>query len=141
MIKKREKNNAAIYCRLSVDDGLDKESQSIENQKEILKKYCNEHGFNIFNIYIDDGFTGTNFDRPGLIKLKNDIESGFIDIVVTKDLPSNLTDNNLIEEERRLLYVAMTRAKEYLYLSSAEYHFINGIRKRLRPSIFLCELK
>ena len=86
MIKKREKNNAAIYCRLSVDDGLDKESQSIENQKEILKKYCNEHGFNIFNIYIDDGFTGTNFDRPGLIKLKNDIESGFIDIVVTKDL-------------------------------------------------------
>ena len=86
MIKKREKNNAPIYCRLSVDDGLDKELQSIENQKEILKKYCNEHRFNIFNIYIDDGFTGTNFDRPGLIKLKNDIESGFIDIVVTKDL-------------------------------------------------------
>ncbi len=86
MIKKREKNNAAIYCRLSVDDGLDQQSQSIENQKEILTKYCLDHGFNIFNIYIDDGFSGTSFDRPGLIKLKNDIESGFIDIVVTKDL-------------------------------------------------------
>ncbi len=86
MIQKREKNNAAIYCRLSVDDGLDQESQSIENQKNILLKYCLDQGFNIFNIYVDDGFSGTNFDRPGLIKLKNDIESGFIDIVVTKDL-------------------------------------------------------
>lgn len=86
MIKKREKNNAAIYCRLSKDDGLDQQSQSIENQKEILTKYCIEQGFNIFNVYIDDGFTGTSFDRPALLKLKNDIESGFIDIVVTKDL-------------------------------------------------------
>ena len=86
MIQKREKNNAAIYCRLSVDDGLDQESQSIENQKNILLKYCLDQGFNIFNIYVDDGFSGTNFDGPGLIKLKNDIESGFIDIVVTKDL-------------------------------------------------------
>ena len=43
--------------------------------------------------------------------------------------PSNLTDNNQVEEERRLLYVAMTRAKEYLYLSSAEYHYINGMNK------------
>ena len=55
-------------------------------------------------------------------------------------IPSNLKDNNLLEEERRLLYVAITRAKEYLYLSSAEYHIINGMRKRLRPSIFLCEI-
>lgn len=86
MIQKRKKNNAAIYCRLSVDDGQDQLSQSIENQQEILTKYCMDNGFNIFNIYIDDGFTGTSFDRPGLNKLKLDIESGFIDIVVTKDL-------------------------------------------------------
>ncbi len=70
MIQKRVKNNAAIYCRLSVDDGLDQESQSIENQKNILLKYCLNQGFNIFNIYVDDGFSGTNFDRHGLIKLK-----------------------------------------------------------------------
>ena len=55
-------------------------------------------------------------------------------------IPSNLNDNNLIEEERRLCYVAMTRAKEYLYLSSAEYHYINGVRKRLRPSLFMSEI-
>lgn len=86
MIQRRKNNNAAIYYRLSVDDGLDQLSQSIENQQDILTKYCIDNGFNIFNVYIDDGFTGTSFDRPGLNKLKLDIESGFIDIVVTKDL-------------------------------------------------------
>ena len=45
MIQKRKKNNAAIYCRLSVDDGLDQVSQSIENQQEILTKYCMDNGF------------------------------------------------------------------------------------------------
>lgn len=55
-------------------------------------------------------------------------------------IPASIKDYNLIEEERRLYYVAMTRAKEYLYLSSAEYHYINGIRKRLQPSIFLSEI-
>ena len=53
---------------------------------------------------------------------------------------SNIKDNNLLEEERRLCYVAITRAKEYLYLSSAEYHIINSMRKRLRPSIFVSEI-
>lgn len=55
-------------------------------------------------------------------------------------IPSNVKDNNLLEEERRLCYVAITRAKEYLYLSSAEYHIINGMRKRLRPSLFMAEI-
>ena len=55
-------------------------------------------------------------------------------------IPSSLKYDKDIEEERRLLYVAITRAKEYLYLSSAEYHIINGQRKRLRPSIFLGEI-
>ena len=56
-------------------------------------------------------------------------------------IPASIKDYNLIEEERRLCYVGLTRAKEYLYLSSAEYHYINGIRKRLQPSIFLSEIK
>ncbi|MCR5349686.1 MAG: hypothetical protein K6E20_01700 [Acholeplasmatales bacterium] len=47
--------------------------------------------------------------------------------------------NNQLEEERRLCYVAITRAKEFLQISSADYHFINGIRKRLRPSVFMRE--
>ncbi len=82
----KDRNNVAIYCRLSVDDGDPIVSQSISNQKDILTKYCLEQGFNIYNIYIDDGFSGTNFNRPGFKKMIDDIESGFIDIVVTKDL-------------------------------------------------------
>ena len=85
-MKKKERNNVAIYCRLSKDDGDSLESQSISNQKEILTKYCLANNLNIYDIYIDDGYTGTNFNRPGFIKMINDIESGLIDIVITKDL-------------------------------------------------------
>ena len=56
-------------------------------------------------------------------------------------IPSNLKYEEDIKEGRRLLYVAMTRAKDYLYLSSAEYHNINGMKKRLRPSLFVGEIK
>lgn len=55
-------------------------------------------------------------------------------------LPAITKTNEQLEEERRLCYVAITRAKEFLQISSADYHFINGIRKRLRPSIFMCEI-
>ena len=83
---KEKKNRAAIYCRLSVDDGVDQQSQSIANQKEVLTEYCLENGFIIENIYIDDGISGTTFDRPGFNKMISSIENGNIDIVITKDL-------------------------------------------------------
>ena len=86
MKKQTTKNNVAIYCRLSVDDGDSNISQSISNQQNILTKYCLDNNLNIYNIYVDDGYSGTNFDRPGFLKLKEDIESGFINIVITKDL-------------------------------------------------------
>lgn len=81
-----EKNRAAIYCRLSVDDGIDQDSQSINNQKEVLTEYCLNNDFIIENIYIDDGISGTTFERPGFNKMIESIEQGNIDIVVTKDL-------------------------------------------------------
>lgn len=80
------RNNAAVYCRLSVDDGSNQESQSIANQKSILTKYVIDQGWNLFNVYIDDGYSGTNFDRPDFKRLITDIECGLIDIVITKDL-------------------------------------------------------
>ena len=86
MKKQTTQNNVAIYCRLSVDDGDSNISQSISNQQNILTKYCLDNNLNIYNIYVDDGYSGTNFDRPGFLKLKEDIESGFINIVITKDL-------------------------------------------------------
>lgn len=78
--------NTAIYCRLSRDDGNDKQSESIQNQKSFLIGYVIKHGFNLVDIYIDDGFSGTSFDRPDFKRLLFDIENGKINCVITKDL-------------------------------------------------------
>ena len=61
-----------IYCRLSLDDGNLGESGSIETQKMILTSYCEEHNLDVVDIYIDDGFTGLNFNRPAFQRLISD---------------------------------------------------------------------
>ena len=76
----------AVYCRLSKDDGNVDESQSIQSQKEILVNYVHEQNWQLYDIYIDDGYSGTNFNRPDFQRLINDIELGRIHIVLTKDL-------------------------------------------------------
>jgi DNA invertase Pin-like site-specific DNA recombinase len=80
--------NVGIYVRLSREDEEKefKESESIKNQKDFLVNFCLEKGWNLKDIYVDDGFTGTNFDRPGFNKLIKDIESKKINLVITKDL-------------------------------------------------------
>ena len=78
--------SVAIYCRLSKDDGTLNDSSSITSQKELLSKYVEDHKWNIFDTYIDDGYSGTNFDRPGFKRMCKDIEKGKIDIVIVKDL-------------------------------------------------------
>ena len=76
-----------MYLRLSRDDEGDGVSQSIKNQKEFLTKYIsNNSNWFLVDIYTDDGYTGTNFNRPEFIRLKNDIKQGKIDLVITKDL-------------------------------------------------------
>ncbi|MBQ9124910.1 MAG: recombinase family protein [Acholeplasmatales bacterium] len=79
-------NNVAIYCRLSKDDGTSNDSISIQNQKDVLTEYAIDNGWHIYDYYIDDGFSGTNFDRPSFQRLLRDIENGYIQIVITKDL-------------------------------------------------------
>lgn len=76
----------ALYCRLSKDDMVDDESNSITNQKMILKKFADDNGFTNTAYYVDDGFSGTNFERDGFMAMMNDIENGKIGIVITKDL-------------------------------------------------------
>lgn len=63
-----------IYCRLSLDDGSLWESGSIQTQKMILEKYCRDNNFTIKEVYIDDGYSGLNFDRPAFKRLIADIE-------------------------------------------------------------------
>ncbi len=67
--------NTAIYCRLSKDDGLEQDSSSIQTQKEMLSCYCREHGFIICEYYIDDGYSGKNFDRPDFKRMISDIDA------------------------------------------------------------------
>ena len=76
----------ALYCRLSRDDGSEGDSNSVTNQKKMLKKYAKEHGFTNTRYYIDDGYTGTNFNRPGFQKMMEDIEMGYIQTVIVKDM-------------------------------------------------------
>ena len=76
----------AIYCRLSKDDEQAGESVSIETQKMMLTDYCIEHQYEIYDVYVDDGFSGLNFNRPAFTRLLNDIDNGRINLVITKDL-------------------------------------------------------
>lgn len=85
-MKKQQQTRTAIYCRLSRDDEQSGESMSIENQRILLRRYAKEHGFEVVEVYTDDGWSGTNFDRPDFQRMKRDIESGGIDIVLVKDL-------------------------------------------------------
>ena len=75
---------AAIYCRLSQDDGSAGESGSIQTQKTLLTQYCNEHNITISDYYCDDGWSGTNFDRPEFTRMLDDIENGRINMVLVK---------------------------------------------------------
>jgi len=74
-----------IYIRLSRDDG-NLESDSIVSQRSLLNQYVNENNYKIIEEYVDDGFTGTNFDRPAFKKMIKDIELGKINMIITKDM-------------------------------------------------------
>ena len=76
----------ALYCRLSNDDDLQGESNSITNQKAILKKYADDNGLGNTQFYVDDGFSGTNFNRPDFTRMMEDVKSGKIGTIITKDL-------------------------------------------------------
>lgn len=79
--------NVAIYIRLSREDGDKEESDSVGNQRKLLTEYVSRHDdFILYDIYIDDGFTGTNFNRPAFQKMITDIEDKKVNCVVVKDL-------------------------------------------------------
>ena len=84
----------ALYCRLSRDDNLEGDSNSIQNQKLILQKYADENGFQNTRFYVDDGYSGTNFNRPAFEQMMDDMSNGDIAVIITKDL-SRLGRNQL----------------------------------------------
>ena len=76
----------ALYCRLSQEDARAGESLSIENQKAILTQYAKEHRFPNLQFYVDDGYSGTNYDRPGFQSMMDDVQAGKVGVVLTKGL-------------------------------------------------------
>lgn len=84
MIRQSDKITA-LYCRLSRDDELQGESNSIVNQKRILQAYAEENHFFNIEFFIDDGYSGTNFDRPGYRKMMELVDKGRIGTIIVKD--------------------------------------------------------
>jgi len=85
MTRQPEKDTA-IYTRLSRDDELQGDSNSIIHQKELISKYAADHGFRNIRFFVDDGFSGTNFQRPGFQEMLSEIEAGKIGTVIVKDM-------------------------------------------------------
>ncbi len=100
---KQEKQIVGLYMRLSQEDERTGESLSIENQRHILRKYAEEHGFEIYGEYIDDGVSGTTFDRPEVQRLLDDTKTGVINTIIVKDL--SRFGRNYIEVGQYLDYV------------------------------------
>lgn len=76
-----------MYIRLSREDGDDRESESVENQRDLISQYIKEREeLEYIDEYVDDGYTGTNFNRPSFIRLIEDVKSGRINTIITKDL-------------------------------------------------------
>ena len=89
MQSKKKQDNVgvtALYCRLSRDDGAEGDSNSVANQKRMLTKYAKENSFGNTRFYVDDGYTGTNFNRPGFQQMLEDIEMGYVSTIIVKDM-------------------------------------------------------
>lgn len=106
--------SAALYMRFSKDDGQVNDSSSITTQKMMLEKYCLDNGFRIYDSYVDDGYTGLNFDRPDFQRLLTDIDDGKVNMVITKDLSRLGRDyiqtgyySEVFFSERNVRYIAI----------------------------------
>lgn len=98
---KKEKYKVAIYIRLSKEDEKDGQivdSESVKNQRQFLLNYIKNNGYQLYKEYVDDGYSGSNFDRPSFKKMIDDIENKIINMVVVKDL-SRLGRNNIETNE------------------------------------------
>ena len=94
-MKKQTDRIDALYCRLSRDDEQDGMSGSIKNQQVILEKYAKENGFDNYRVFIDDGWSGTNFARPAFMEIMELAEQGMIRTLIVKD-HSRLGRNRLV---------------------------------------------
>ena len=117
MLRATEKITA-LYCRLSQEDANEGDSNSITNQKDILLRYAKEHRFPNPAFFVDDGYSGTNYDRPGFQQMLSEIEAGKVVVVLTKDL-SRLGRNSSLTG----LYINFTFPKYSVRYIAINDHF------------------
>ena len=117
MLRATEKITA-LYCRLSQEDANEGDSNSITNQKDILLRYAKEHRFPNPTFFVDDGYSGTNYDRPGFQQMLSEIEAGKVVVVLTKDL-SRLGRNSSLTG----LYINFTFPKYSVRYIAINDHF------------------
>lgn len=129
-----KKLNVAIYCRLSREDGDNETSDSIENQTDSLSRYANRQEWNIYDIYIDDGYTGLNMDRPDFQRLKRDIETGYINIILVKNQSRIGRDNAEVDIflnryliEKRVRCIGLVDNLDNMDKTNRKSNQINGI--------------
>ena len=111
--------NTALYMRLSRDDENYGDSVSIETQRTILRQYAAEHGLHVFSEYVDDGWSGTNFERPGFQRMMDDVEAGKVNCIVTKDLSRFGREHVMMDyylefifPEKQVRYIAVTENED-----------------------------
>ena len=125
---KKKKYITALYLRLSKDDGDKEESESISNQRKILRAFAEENKIIVYDEYVDDGFSGTNFDRPDFKRMMNDIKNKKINMVITKSLSrlgrDYIETGRLIEKffpENDIRYIAILDDVDTLLDSSTDF--------------------
>ena len=111
--------NTAMYMRLSRDDESYGDSVSIETQRTILRKYAAENGLHVVDEYIDDGWSGTNFERPSFKRMMADVDAGKVNCIVTKDLSRFGREHVMMDyylefvfPEKQIRYIAVTENED-----------------------------
>lgn len=106
----------ALYCRLSRDDGTQDESSSIQTQKAILSKYASDHGYWNTRFFVDDGYSGTNFNRPAFQELISEVKANRVERVITKDLIGWLNIPNTVID------YPVVQTRDFPYHTVTEIH-------------------
>ncbi|MGI6014830.1 MAG: recombinase family protein, partial [Oscillospiraceae bacterium] len=124
----------ALYCRLSKDDERQGESLSIETQKSMLVRYAQENGLIPYEIYVDDGYSGLNFDRPDFQRMIDDVATGKIGVVVVKDLSRFGRDHIVVGQyqelyfpSKKVRFIALNDGIDTLNSHSTDYAALKNV--------------
>ncbi len=120
--------SVACYCRLSKDDETDGTSVSIETQQQILSEFCKENHLKIFDFYCDDGYTGTNFNRPNYKRMMTDIDKGLINTIVVKDL--SRFGRNYIEVGKHIEEIFPEKGIRFIAIGDSNGHTRTNLKLR-----------